>query len=322
MASVSFSRPLWHPDRVFNVFPNDPQSTCVGIASSTGRRCRWPLYSDEQFSASRRAAAVELLRSMSEMHPSEITRAQLYSLAQNTLCRDFHLQKQADRTEFEWTAILDRYVIEHGEMISVRQQLAALQPNARTQDDSQNTKVEYVKAQMEVGCANCEKYEATSSKEVKAQLDIMTTTEITRLETMIRETNEKLDESAKISKEKADDLRQLLVDRHFLQSREQDKKFEQLANAIGGVGQKMTQEMDWVKQELREQVEGLKQEHTKQTNGVKQELRKEIDGLKQEQAKQMDGVKQELRKEIDGLKQELTKREVGRPVKVNIGGSS
>lgn len=117
MAPVSLSRHVWDPYRVLDVDPNDSNSTCVGLAKTTGYRCRWHFYS-EQFNASQRANAVNRLESMSEMHPSEVTQAELYSLAQNTLCRDFH-QYQADAKSTEWKAKIEDYLRRHIESQTV-----------------------------------------------------------------------------------------------------------------------------------------------------------------------------------------------------------
>lgn len=55
---------------------------------------------------------------MSEMHPSDVTRAELYSLARNTLCRDFH-QWQADAKSTEWKAKIEDYLRRHIESQTV-----------------------------------------------------------------------------------------------------------------------------------------------------------------------------------------------------------
>lgn len=117
MAPVSLSRHVWDPYRVLDVDPNDSNSTCVGLAKSTGYRCRWH-FDSEQFNASQRDNAVNRLESMSEMHPSDVTRAELYSLARNTLCRDFH-QWQADAKSTEWKAKIEDYLRRHIESQTV-----------------------------------------------------------------------------------------------------------------------------------------------------------------------------------------------------------
>lgn len=108
MASVSLSRGLWDPYRVLDVDPNDPDCTCVGLAKSTKLRCQWP-FDSRQFNAYQRATAVEILESMSKMDPSNITTAALYSLAQNTLCMDFH-QWQADAKSRKWKAKIEDHL--------------------------------------------------------------------------------------------------------------------------------------------------------------------------------------------------------------------
>ena len=120
MALVSSSsRGLWDPYRVLDVYPNGGRgiSACVGVASSTGYRCRWS-FNSEQFSASQRATAVRQLDSMSAVHPSKITPAELHSLARNTLCRDFH-QGQVYAVEKAWRAKIEQFVREHGEMLDL-----------------------------------------------------------------------------------------------------------------------------------------------------------------------------------------------------------
>ena len=103
----TFSTDLWDPYSVLDLNPNGPSWTCVGMALSTGRRCRWRIVS-EQFSAYQRATTIETLKSMSNVHPSKITQETLLSLARNTLCRDFH-QGQADAISYEWKAKIEHY---------------------------------------------------------------------------------------------------------------------------------------------------------------------------------------------------------------------
>lgn len=55
---------------------------------------------------------------MSERHPSEVTQAELNSLARNTLCRDFH-QWQADAKSTEWKAKIEDYLRRHIESQTV-----------------------------------------------------------------------------------------------------------------------------------------------------------------------------------------------------------
>ncbi|KAL9071826.1 MAG: hypothetical protein Q9161_003926 [Pseudevernia consocians] len=108
MAPVSLSRGLWDPYEVLDVDPNNPVCTCVGVAKSTSLRCRWP-FASRQFNAYQRATAVEILESMSKRHPSDITTAALYSLAQNTLCMEFH-QWQADAKSRKWKVKIEAYL--------------------------------------------------------------------------------------------------------------------------------------------------------------------------------------------------------------------
>ncbi len=107
MPATSFSTDLWDPYSVLDVNPNNPHCTCVGMAVSTGRRCRWS-FASEQFSAYQRATNIETLKSMSNEHPSKITQEALFSLAQNTLCRDHH-QPQAYDISSVWKAKIEGY---------------------------------------------------------------------------------------------------------------------------------------------------------------------------------------------------------------------
>lgn len=125
MASVSLSRELWDPCSVLDVYPNDPNSTCVGLAISTRRRCKWS-FKSEQFDPSQRATAVERLESIAKLHPSKITSAALYSLARNTLCRDFH-QGQADAKSTEWKAKIQDYLQAHSERLALVSAIGQLQ---------------------------------------------------------------------------------------------------------------------------------------------------------------------------------------------------
>ena len=125
MASISLSRDLWDPRSVLHVDPIDPGSTCVGKASSTGRRCRWR-FESEQFDASQTAAAAKQLKSMAETHPSEVTSAALESLGRNTLCRDFH-KGQAYAKSQEWKAAIETYSRQHSERLTMANAVRQLQ---------------------------------------------------------------------------------------------------------------------------------------------------------------------------------------------------
>ena len=132
MASGSLTKGLWDPYRILEVNPNDSNFTCVGLAKLTGSRCRWP-FNSEQFNASQRDNAVKRLEYMSEVHPSEITPAALYSLARDTLCRDFH-QWQADAKSTEWKAKIEDFLHKHSEspaVIRAVRQLAYELPDAK-----------------------------------------------------------------------------------------------------------------------------------------------------------------------------------------------
>ncbi|CAD6579307.1 MAG: hypothetical protein ASARMPREDX12_009124 [Alectoria sarmentosa] len=99
ITSISSSKDSWDPYKVLNVYPNAPNFTV-------------------QFDTSQRATTVKCLESMSDMHPSRITLAALSSLAQNTLCRDFH-QWQAEAKITEWKAKIKEYLHEHSERLPV-----------------------------------------------------------------------------------------------------------------------------------------------------------------------------------------------------------
>lgn len=124
MASGSLTKGLWDPYRILGVNPNDSNFTCVGLARSTGSRCRWS-FNSEQFNASRRDNAVKRLRYMSEVHPSEITPAALYSLARDTLCL-FH-QRQADAKSTEWKARIEYFLHKHSESRAIIRLLRQLE---------------------------------------------------------------------------------------------------------------------------------------------------------------------------------------------------
>ena len=115
MASTSYSRILWDPFKVLDVYPNVSGSTCIGVNRSrekAGTRCGWR-FASHQFDPSELAAAKRRLDAMSEMHPSEVTSAELHSLAQIALCRDYH-QSQAYEVEARWRAKIQAYLREHG----------------------------------------------------------------------------------------------------------------------------------------------------------------------------------------------------------------
>ena len=139
MASVSLNRNAWNPYRVLDLDLHGPNASCVGTASSTRRRCRWS-FDSEQFSNLQNEAAHNQLTSMSRMHPSDITQTELYALAQNTLCRDFH-QRQASSVVSDWRARIAYYVSEHGEMLDVVAAVRQLQSDVRKELDASRQEI-------------------------------------------------------------------------------------------------------------------------------------------------------------------------------------
>lgn len=115
MASGSLSKKFWDPFMVLDVNPDDPHSTCVGFAASTGKRCRWRFESD-RFDTLQRDNAVKRLISMSEIHPSEANPAALYLIARATLC--YWHQNQANSKSAEWKERIESYLIDHSERLA------------------------------------------------------------------------------------------------------------------------------------------------------------------------------------------------------------
>ncbi len=167
MAPVASSQDLWDPFRVLEVYPSDPDCTCAGTASSTRARCRWPFDSD-QFTASQRTTAVEQLRSMAEMHPSDVTPTALYSLARNTLCRDFH-QGQAATVEAKWKARIQNYLREHGERLSVLGAVRELQSGIARDKDAYAQEIKQARRELEASQVQCAELTETNRRLVQDQ---------------------------------------------------------------------------------------------------------------------------------------------------------
>ena len=74
------------------------------------------------------------------MHPSDITQADLYALARNTLCRDFH-QRQAGSVVSDWRARIQYYVSEHGELLDVVAAVRQLQSDVRKELDASRQEI-------------------------------------------------------------------------------------------------------------------------------------------------------------------------------------
>lgn len=151
--SLSSRRNLWDPYQVLDVYPNSRNSSCVGLAKTTGRRCRWSFYS-EQYGDSQIATAVRQLDSMAAVHPSNVTPAQLHSLAQNTLCRDFH-QGQAYDVEREWRATIDAHVRENGEMLALAGEVRQLAIDMVREREAAEADVEEARRALEASQSRC-----------------------------------------------------------------------------------------------------------------------------------------------------------------------
>lgn len=151
--SLGSRRNLWDPYQVLDIYPNSRNSSCVGLAKTTGRRCRWSFYS-EQYSDSQLATAVRQLDSMAAVHPSDVTPAQLHSLARNTLCRDFH-QGQAYDVERDWRATIDAFVRENGEMLALAGEVRQLAIDIVREREAAEADVRKARQALEASQSRC-----------------------------------------------------------------------------------------------------------------------------------------------------------------------
>ena len=151
--SLSSRRNLWDPYQVLDIYPNSRNSSCVGLAKTTGRRCRWSFHS-EQYSDSQIATAVRQLDSMAAVHPSDVTTAELHSLARNTLCREFH-QGQVYDVEREWRATIDAFVRENGETLALAGEVRQLAIDIMREREVAETDVREARQALEASQSRC-----------------------------------------------------------------------------------------------------------------------------------------------------------------------
>ena len=311
MASVTLSRNLWDPSRVLDVYPNAPGFTCVGVAKSTGSRCRWS-FNSEQFSTSQRATAVECLESMSEVHPSRITLAALSLLAQNTLCRDFH-QWQAGTKITEWKAKIEHYLHNYSERLPVVRPVRQLQyerddmkqlQNSIAKDDhiseqelkATHQALDRVKAELEKSQARCSELTEQNNKLDRQREGDQAAN--SRDVALLRQQYT----------EEVENLKRQLEGRNANFKREIAASSNQ-ARGLKDSNAQLVKQLDVVKQDLAERDQQVEQ------------LVKQLDVVKQNLAKRDQQVEQ-LVTQMDKVNQELAEREVGGSVTLTIGGSS
>lgn len=114
MSSVALAKEprgaLWDPWEVLGLYPKGPYYSCVGV-SKAGFRCGWEFWG-RQWDASQ--ADLEL---MSTMHPWQISRDMLNTLARHSLCVDNH-QYQASNKVNEWSALIAEHLKRANEQLA------------------------------------------------------------------------------------------------------------------------------------------------------------------------------------------------------------
>ena len=101
----------WDPYRTLDIYPNDPDFTCVGIAVYSNARCRWQFY---DYSIVRAACAG--LDTMAGKHPADVTRRDLELLAEKVLCSNHG--KQMYTVVREWEEKIEGFLRESGRTLA------------------------------------------------------------------------------------------------------------------------------------------------------------------------------------------------------------
>lgn len=130
---ISGLRTLWDPYQILDIYPNDPEFSCVGIAFYSNARCRWQF-----FDRSIGRAACARLDMIAMKHPSEVTRESLELLAERVLCHNH--QKQLYEKIEGWERRIAEYLSESGERLAVA---------AEPEHGRQQTSWDYLKREIE-----------------------------------------------------------------------------------------------------------------------------------------------------------------------------
>lgn len=151
----------WDPYEVLDIYPNDPDFTCIGIAVYSNARCQWRF-----LDVSIRRAACARLDSIASKHPSKVTRQSLELLAETILCHN-HMKQMYEKIAI-WNLRIANYLDEFHERPS-----AAAVPERdqrQTESDVLKTEIETVRKEMEK--VRTERDESQSnSTEQKAEIE-------------------------------------------------------------------------------------------------------------------------------------------------------
>ena len=276
MASVSLTGNAWNAYRVLDVDLNGPNSSCVGTASSTGRRCRWS-FNSEQFSTRQIEAADNQLKSLSRMHPSDITRADLFALAENTLCRDFH-QRQAGAVVSDWRARIEYYVSEHGEMLDVVTPLRQLQSAVREEREASRQEINETRRALDAS-QNCRSELTEQNKKLEgdqaASLRDLALLRrlLTELQTRAEARNEPNDKVERLEKQVEES--QAKIEKNVAASSKEIKGLKESKARLDGMMTTSTLEIASLKAKIRDQDLAL-DERAKRSEEEAEDLRQQL----------------------------------------------
>ena len=219
-------KPHWDPYRTLDLYPNDPDFQCIGIAKYSDARCRWRF-----FDRSIGRGACAQLDLIASRRPSDVTREMLEVLASTLLCDNHGMQKYGKVAEWNrMIAEVAAAVVGEGVEAEEQQQqqmsssVEAEEEIRRLQREMDQLKVERDEYQVQYG----------NSLEMNVRLaesDLATTEEIQRLKKDVQDRQRDFDELEK-SRSKELTEREALHRQVEVLDREKEEAIQSLEMAV------------------------------------------------------------------------------------------
>ena len=219
-------KPHWDPYRTLDLYPNDPDFQCIGIAKYSDARCRWRF-----FDRSIGRGACAQLDLIASRRPSDVTREMLEVLASTLLCDNHGMQKYGKVAEWN-RMIAEVAAVVVGEGVEAEEQqqqqmsssVEAEEEIRRLQREMDQLKVERDEYQVQYG----------NSLEMNVRLaesDLATTEEIQRLKKDVQDRQRDFDELEK-SRSKELTEREALHRQVEVLDREKEEAIQSLEMAV------------------------------------------------------------------------------------------
>lgn len=290
------------------------------------------------FDPSQIAAAAKQLQSMSGMHPSEITLADLNSLALITLCG--HHKGQAGTVAKNWHANIESYLREQGERLSItsavrqlRSIITQLQSDIAKDKDEYEREVQGTREALKASQAHCsrlvdklEEEQAAHSKDLallrrqtEAKIRDERHTGVEQLKRQMEKRNADFERDIAASSKEIQELKdsKARLDRDKVFAERLERSERESEREVGNMRQQLAASNREISilQEAKSLSEESLRKALHESNARNEALNRKISENQDEKPglisrlQQQDGKMEGLVKKIDGLKLEMTERD-------------